>query len=125
MKTKIIGWIYIVGSAVFIFLSLPGFLLFINRYTNYGGSMTFEVMRMFGLSIAALVVGIFSFFFGSALKAKKKWAWYVGMAVFTLLTLGSLFMLIMQGFGAIVPVIFQMFFVYSLLDEKQLFFAKK
>jgi hypothetical protein len=120
MKTKIVGWCYVVASAVFLVAFI--FLTVIPFITNIGGTVSSDFFEQLIIGSTSLLVGFFSFIFGSALKEYKIWSWYVGIIIFPLITLGNLYTLI-SSFNFILVVILcvNLFFIYAIISEKGLF----
>lgn len=117
MKIQIIGWLYILVASIFFFSFLGNVLLLFT-----GGVIGFNQIWK---GIGALLLGIYSFILGSAIKAYKKWAWYGGIITAGLALIGNLVSLLVFSFGGwmslLISVIFNSFVIYGLFGEKQVF----
>jgi len=113
MKTKIVGWMYIIGSAFFIFWGLISFLTINDTFGNPSKSLIVGFLE--------LGIGIYAFFLGSAVKSHKKWSYKAGLITFSLVGLGNLIPAFLGNFYTLIPVLFNAFCIYALINEKNLF----
>ncbi len=115
VKTKIVGWLYIILSPFGIFSFLFGVFSFIT-----GSQIDFNMLL---LMLAGLASGVFCFVLGSAIKAHKTWSWYAGLGIAGFATLGNLFTLISSfSLGLVIPLLIDAFMIYAFISEKPLFF---
>jgi lysylphosphatidylglycerol synthetase-like protein (DUF2156 family) len=120
MKTKIVGWLFIIASPVFLF----SFLAFVIFPLVFGGGFI-EDLTYFWIGIIALILAIYAFILGSSVKARKRWAWYAGLITIILGTLGNIGYIIMQfSLLLVVALLVDAFAIYAFLSEKNLFFQE-
>lgn len=127
MKTKLIGWLYIIFAALLIGL----FLLNLLTLLDGGSIVTYSTATIRENLVATTVLwslplAIFMWTLGSAVKRHKRWSWYIGivLSVFNLVT--TLFTSISSLFSlfSLLILAIQGLILYSFLSEKRLFFSE-
>lgn len=112
IKIQIIGLFLIIVSALSIFSFLLSLLMVFGDHN----------IKALPLVILTLVLGIYAFFTGSALRSLKKWAWYASLIQFILALIGNLIILIFNFELLLIPaILFEVFCLYSLISEKDMF----
>ena len=118
MKSNIVGLLYIVASAPFLLIFL---VTFVYPLVYQNGRIDSDMQIVFG--VLSLILGTFSLFFGSALRKHKKWAWYIGIILIPLVTIGNTISLISYfNIVQILVLLVNVFSVYALISERKLFF---
>ncbi len=113
-KTNIIGFILIIMGALALAFALVPFVVSI-----VGGGLINITNRLVFLY---LVVGIYSIIEGSAIRGRKKWAWYVGVITFGMGFISNLIAIFFSPSLQLVLVLLCGGFVlYSLVSEKEAF----
>jgi len=130
MKTKIIGWFYLIFSTIGVVFSV--YVLYVaysSLPASQGGMIAIAsnqleiINRLIYIGLLGLPVSIFGLFWSSALRRHKKWSWYTGL-IFIPLVLISNGMYVLWSFSliSVVAVAFNIFVIYSLIVEKKEFF---
>lgn len=118
MKTNIVGFLFIIVAPIFIF----SFIVMVLFPLLFSGGQV-DSFNQIWQGFFALLLGIYSFILGSAVRKHKKWSWYAGIVTITLATIGNLLSFIFSfSLFLIVPLLFDIFSIYAFLSEKSLFF---
>ena len=113
MKSRIVGWLYIIASPIFLLGGGLSLLTMGDTYANPAMSL------LFGLG--AILLGIYSLSLGSAVKAHKRWSYKAGLITFSLVGAGNLIQALTGSPGLFFALLINLFCVYALISEKQLF----
>jgi hypothetical protein len=120
--TNIVGLIFIFLSSFFFFYFIFPVVLYILIFLGVDIRMHGSIWIIF----PSLLLGFYLFFLGSAIRSHKKWSWYVGIITVCLTTTGNtIFFIINTTMIYLIPLIVNLFFLYSLLTEKNLFIKLK
>jgi hypothetical protein len=123
MKTNIIGILY--GIFFVLLIISAALLLFVG--TRVGVSAVI-------LPFVLLILGIFGIVWAVALREHKKWSWNVGIVLAPIALIYSIFYLVTGGYASqpayelyagIVGILFNIFIIYALISEKNLFIASQ
>jgi hypothetical protein len=113
VKIKIVGWLYIMASPIFLLGGGLSLLTMGDTFANPAMSLL--------IGLGGILLGIYSLFLGSAVKAHKTWSYKAGLITFSLVGAGNLIQALMGNLVLLLAVLFNVFCVYALISEKQLF----
>lgn len=112
--------LFIIVAPIFIF----SFIVMVLFPLLFSGGQVDSLSQIWQ-GFIALILGIYSFFLGSAIRRHKKWSWYAGVVTITLTTIGNILSFIFSfSLFLIIPLLLDMFIIYAFLSEKSLFFQQ-
>ena len=129
MKTKIIGWLYIIGSIALLVGSIYLTYISSNEFNSYGGHIQSNIydtlIRLVYIGYLGCILSIIAGVWACALVRHKKWSWYFGIVFISLLLIGNV-VYVVNTFSVIylIAILFNLFVLYALKSEKSLFIAK-
>ncbi|MFC1726917.1 hypothetical protein ACFL0Y_00120 [Patescibacteria group bacterium] len=115
MKSKIVGLLFIATGA----LMLGTFILSMLMFFGDG-----EDRALIG-GVFSLILGIYSIVLGSAIRGRKKWAWYAGIITLSLALVGNVITLFVNFSSfLILPIVLEVVSIYAMYADKSQFLTE-
>lgn len=115
VKIQIVGFLIIISSTIMIFAFLLSMLMVFSDGST----------RSLLPGLLALAFGVFGIIVGSGIRSLEKWTWYAGTITLGLALVGNLISLgINFELFLILPILIEIFSLYSLISEKGAFLSQ-
>jgi len=129
MKTKVVGYVYLICMVLLSVGSIIGLLGMITGMQAAGirGGGIVEVSKetpiIIGMvsSVTMFVFGIIGIVWSLALVKHKKWSYYFGIVFVSIIVLTGIYYVTVGKTASIIGVLFGIFALYALVSEKQIF----